>query len=87
VRATIYDIGRYWISSESGADDYLVDTLGKGWCDCDDFRIRVDGLKVKNTCKHLDFAREQFRRDFPEDDRARIIAQQKKPGFAPPITL
>lgn len=79
MEARIYDLGRYWVSSESGADDYVVDVAPGGGCDCDDFRIRVASLKIKATCKHLEFALQQFHRDFPADARAAILAAQKKP--------
>lgn len=81
--ATPYDIGRYWISSESGNEPYLVDVLPGGGCDCDDYRIRVEARKEKLTCKHLAFALQQFERDFPPDARAEIIRQQKKPKRSP----
>lgn len=75
----IYDLGRYLVSSESGDDDYLVDVSPGGGCDCIHFRIRVDALKTEVTCKHLERARDQFKRDFPADVGAAILAAQKKP--------
>jgi hypothetical protein len=71
-----YDIGRYLVPSDSGADPYLVDAI-EGWCDCDDYRIRVDGLGEKQSCKHIERARAQWCLDFSPEERAAILRQQK----------
>lgn len=78
-RVTPYDIGRFWVESDSGEEPYLVDVLSGGGCDCVDFRIRVSGLRKKTTCKHLLQALEVWHRDFSPDERAAIVRQQTKP--------
>lgn len=79
MHVTPYEIGRYFVSSESGNEPYMVDILAGGGCDCDDYRIRVSGLKEKATCKHCEAARAVWNRDFSEDERAQIVKQQTKP--------
>lgn len=82
-----YEIGRYWVESESGNEPYLVDVLvgGEG-CDCPDNGVRVKARKEKTACKHIAKALEQWRRDFSPAEREQIIKQQKRvrPPFAPP---
>jgi predicted nucleic acid-binding Zn finger protein len=78
MRARFYDLGRYLVSSESGRDDYLVDVAGNGQCDCHDWRIRVDGLGEKQTCKHVICAQAAWRYDFPEYVRTQIAVEQMK---------
>lgn len=84
MHATAYDIGRYFVSSDSGNEPYLVDVIEER-CDCIHFRIRVDAKQEAVTCKHITFAKRQWRIDFTPEDREHIVAQQKrKYHFAPP---
>jgi hypothetical protein len=71
-----YEIGRYFVSSESGDDPYVVDVLPGGGCDCHDYRIRVSARAEKATCKHCQAALAQWHRDFSEAERADILKQQ-----------
>lgn len=76
--ATFYDLGRYFVSSESGAEPYLCDVLPGGGCDCDHYRIRVEGMGTDTTCKHLERAKLQWRADFSPEIRQAIMNGQKK---------
>jgi predicted nucleic acid-binding Zn finger protein len=85
MECTFYDLGRYFVASESGEGEYLVDVAPDGGCDCIDYRIRVDARGEKTDCKHLRAARERWTRDFPDSVRASILAAQKlkRKTFAP----
>lgn len=82
MRAEFYELGRYFVTSESGEEPYLCDVLPGGGCDCPRYRIHVAGMGTETTCKHLRVALERWRADFSPEIRQAIVNSQKKKSKA-----
>lgn len=57
IQITPWEHGRFWVSSETQRNRrYLVDILhhnGRGKCDCDNYRIRMEAKNLRARCKHI----------------------------------
>ena len=57
MRVIPFEAGRFHVNSESEKGKvYLVDVMehnGRGACDCDNYRIRLESKNLRTDCKHL----------------------------------